>query len=133
MKNCQGIPYGPIMASTRKVYERKLQNALEGNPIENGNGSLLNGSASENGGSMNGNRGSVAARTPSRESTPLIEQRAQTVVNGNEGGGAQREVCKRKFKFLDYRPGVMQPRKYGLDKYKVFNANEVLILFNKNF
>ena len=89
------------MEGTRKVYERKLQNVLEGgNPTaENGNNkSLLNGSpkpkengTSKNGPGMNGNSSGVSARTPSRESTPLIEQRAQTPVNGTEGG--QREVC----------------------------------------
>lgn len=63
-----GIPYGPIMSSTRKVYEKKLQNFLAGDSL------IMNGN-SENGGNeellnKNGNKSVDKVRTPSRENTP---------------------------------------------------------------
>lgn len=68
-----GISYGPIIPSTRKVYEKKLQNMLEGG----GNNSMLD-SATENGNGfiMNGNGNTTTngtGRSPSRETSPSVD------------------------------------------------------------
>lgn len=73
--NKNGIAYGPILANTRIVYEKKLQNMLEGkvddkvqqkgveeNVVTNGNGTM---------------NGDDNARTPSREASPLVESPQQ--------------------------------------------------------
>jgi hypothetical protein len=84
-----GIAYGPIMASTRKVYEKKLQNMLEGNVL-NLNGSAENG----NGMSLNGNA-SNGLRTPSRETSheksPMVKLGLQQ-QEGTPQKDGQREV-----------------------------------------
>lgn len=67
-----GIPFGPIVQSTRKIYEKKLQNVISGQNSQNITENLSNGTNGTDFG------------TPMREMTPLNDiQNIAILQNGN--------------------------------------------------